>query len=163
MHDLANNDAEWDKFEAAYGNQSGLSAELRLDPLFAPRSWADTQAFPIIAARTTNAFQRLPAVNIVGTGQINNLPPGVFVETPAVVDGSGIYPVVMGDLPQPLAAFDRRDIDQTELIVEAALRGERNLVLPAALLDPVAEGVTQVESMVDEMLRLNANYLPQFA
>ena len=163
LRDLANNDAEWDKFEQAYGDQSKLSAELRLDPFFAPRSWADTLAFPIIAAVTTNEFHRLPAVNMVNTGQINNLPRGVFVETPAVVDGGGIYPVSMGDLPQPLAAFNRRDIDQTELIVEAAVRGERNLVLQAALLDPVAESIRQAEAMIDDMLRLNADYLPQFA
>ncbi len=163
LRDLANNEAEWDKFEQAYGDQSDLSAELRLDPFFAPRSWADTLAFPIIASLTAHDLIRLPAVNMLNTGQINNLPPDIFVETPAVVDGSGVYPVSMGDLPQPLAAFNRRDIDQTELIVEAAVRGDRNLVLQAALLDPVAESVGQAEAMIDEMLRLNAPYLPQFA
>ena len=80
-----------------------------------------------------------------------------------MVDSGGIYPLSMGDLPQPLAAFCRRDIDQTELIVEAAVSGDRSLVLQAALLDPVAECVTQAEAMIDEMLRLNADYLPQFA
>lgn len=163
LNALANNDAEWDKFEATYGDQSELSAELRLDPFFAPRSWADTLAIPIIAAVAANEFQRLPAVNMVNAGQIDNLPRGVFVETPAIVNGGGLYPVAMGDLPAPLAAFNRRDIDQTELIVEAAARGERNFVLQAALLDPVAESVIQVENMVDEMLRANAPYLPQFA
>ncbi|MCY3834514.1 MAG: hypothetical protein OXG85_15990 [Chloroflexi bacterium] len=163
LGDLANNDAEWDKFERTYGDQSELSAELRLDPFFAPRSWTDTLAIPIIAAVATNEFHRLPAVNMVNTGQINNLPRGVFVETPAVVEGGGLYPVSMGDLPAPLAAFNRRDIDQTELIVEAAVRGQRQLLLQAALLDPVAESVMQIEKMVDEMLRLNAPYLPQFA
>ena len=163
LGDLAHNDAEWDKFEVAYGDQSELSAELRLDPFFAPRSWADTLAFPIIAAMTANELIRLPAVNMINAGQINNLPRAVFVETPAVVAGGGIYPLSMGDLPQPLAAFNRRDIDQTELIVEAAVRGDRNLVLQAALLDPVAESIRQAEAMIDEMLRLNAEYLPQFA
>ncbi len=163
LRNLANNEAEWDKFEQAYGDQSGLSTELRLDPFFAPRIWADTLAFPIIAAQTANEFIRLPAVNLLNTGQINNLPRDIFVETPAVVDGSGIYPLSIGDLPQPLAAFNRRDIDQTELIVEAAARGDRNLVLQAALLDPVAENIRQAEAMIDEMLRLNAPYLPQFA
>ncbi len=163
LRDLANNDAEWDKFEQAYGDQSELSAELRLDPFFAPRSWADTLAFPIIAAMTANKLHRLPAVNMLNTGQISNLPLGIFVETPAVVDSGGIYPLSMGELPGPLAAFCRRDIDQTELIVEAAVRGDRTLVLQAALLDPVAESVTQAEAMIDEMLRLNADYLPQFA
>ena len=163
LEDLANNNVEWDRFERVYGDQSELSAELRLDPFFAPRSWADTLAIPIIAAMTANEFQRLPAVNMINTGQINNLPRAVFVETPAVVDGGGIYPVSMGDLPGPLAAFCRRDVDQTELIVEAAVHGDRSLVLQAALLDPVAESVAQAEAMVDEMLRLNAPYLPQFA
>jgi len=163
LSELAKDDAEWDKFEGALGNQGELSAELRLDPFFAPRSWADTLAVPIIAAVTGNEFHRLPAVNMVNTGQINNLPRDIFVETPAVVDGGGIYPLSIGDLPPPLAAFNRRDIDQTELIVEAAVRGDRNLVLQAALLDPVVESVSQVEAMVDDMLRLNAVHLPQFA
>ena len=163
LRDLANNDVEWDKFEQAYGDQSELSAELRLDPFFAPRSWADTLAFPIIAALTANEFIRLPAVNMINAGQINNLPSDIFVETPAVVDGGGIYPLSMGDLPAPLAAFCRRDIDQTELIVEAAVHGDRNLVLQAALLDPVAESIRQAEAMIDDMLLLNAPYLPQFA
>jgi len=163
LEDLANNNSEWDKFEGAYGDQSKLSAELRLDPFFAPRSWADTLAFPIMAAISANDFQRLPALNMINSGQINNLPRGIFVETPAVVDGSGVYPVSMGDLPAPLAAFNRRDIDQTELIVEAAVSGDRRLLMQAALLDPVAEGVARVDAMVDEMLRLNAPHLPQFA
>ena len=116
-----------------------------------------------MSAIRANEFRRLPALNMINSGQINNLPRGIFVETPAVVDGAGVFPVAMGDLPAPLAAFCRRDIDQTELIVEAAVRGDRRLVLQAALLDPVAESVRRVEAMVDEMLRLNAPYLPQFA
>ena len=163
LNDLVNNDAQWDIFEQAYGDQSDLSPELRLDPFFAPRSWADTLAFPIIAANISNTFHRLPAVNMLNSGQISNLPRDIFVETPAVADGSGIYPMAIGALPRPLAAFSRRDIDQTELIVEAAVHGDRNLVLQAALLDPVAESVLRAEAMVDEMLQLNAQYLPQFA
>ena len=163
LSDLANNDAEWDKFEQSYGDQSNLSAELRLDAFFAPRSWADTLAFPIISAITDNYFHRMPAINMVNTGQITNLPQGIFVETPAVVDGSGIYPVSMGELPKPLAAFNRRDIDQMELIVEAGVFGDRNLVLQAMLLDPVIESALKAEDMLDEMLKINADYLPQFA
>lgn len=162
LRDLANNDTEWDKFEQSYGDQSNLSEELRLDPFFAPRSWADTLAFPIISAIAGNYFHRMPAMNMVNTGQITNLPQGIFVETPAVVDGSGIYPVTMGELPRSLAAFNRRDIDQTELIVEAGATGDKNLVLQAMLLDPVVDNVRNAEAMLDEMLKINAKYLPQF-
>jgi alpha-galactosidase len=163
LRDLANEDTEWDKFEQTYGNQRDLSEELRLDPFFAPRSWADTLAFPIISAITGNYFHRMPAINMVNTGQIANLPAGVFVETPAVVDGSGIYPIAMGELPRALAAFNRRDIDQTELIVEAGATGDRSLVLQAMLLDPVIDSARNAEQMLDAMLQINARYLPQFA
>jgi len=160
LNNLANDDTEWDKFEQ---DQGDLSAELRLDPFFAPRSWADTLAFPIISAIVGNYFHRMPAINMVNTGQITNLPQGVFVETPAVVDGSGIYPVSMGELPKPLAAFNRRDIDQTELIVEAGVTGVRNLVLQAMMLDPIIDSAINAEAMLDDMLKINAPYLPQFA
>lgn len=163
LRELATQDTEWDTFGKTLGNQESLSLELRLDPFFAPRSWADTLAIPIISAITGSYFHRMPAVNMVNTGQIANLPLGVFVETPAVVDGSGVYPVAMGSLPKALAAFNRRDIDQTELIVEAAVLGDRNLVLQAMLLDPVIDSARGAEKILDEMLKINAAYLPQFA
>ncbi len=160
---LADEDAEWDKYEQVYGDQQALSEELRLDDFFKPRSWADTLAFPIIAAMTDNFVHRMPALNLVNTGQISNLPDGIFVETPGMVDGSGgVYPVAIGDLPKPLAAFCRRDIDQMELTVEAGVTGDRNLILQAMLLDPVVDSVRNAEATLDEMLKVHAQYLPQF-
>ena len=159
---LANEDAEWDKYEQVYGDQSLLSEELRLDDFFKPRSWADTLAFPIIASIQSNQLLRLPALNLINNGQIENLPRGIFTETPAVIDSSGILPLSIGELPKSLAAFSRRDIDQMELIVEAGATGDRNLVLQAMLLDPVADSVSNAEQILDEMLKINAAYLPQF-
>jgi alpha-galactosidase len=164
LRELAEADTEWDKFAQYSRDQSIMSEELRLDNFFKPRSWADTLAFPIIASVAANAFHRMPALNLVNTGQIENLPRGIFVETPGVVDGaSGIRPVAIGELPRPLAAFNRRDIDQMELIAEAGATGSRNLVLQAMLLDPVTDSVVTMERTLDEMLKINAPYLPQFA
>jgi len=163
LHDLANHEVEWDRYEQVYGDQSMLSEELRLDDFFKPRSWADTLAFPIIAAEVGHKLHRMPALNMLNCGTITNLPPDVFVETPAVVDGSGIRPLCIGELPKPLAAFNRRDIEQMELVVEAAVKGDRNLVLQAMLLDPVVDSVRAAERVLDEMLKAQAQYLPQFS
>lgn len=164
LADLADNRVEWDKYEQLHGDQAVLSQELRLDDFFKPRSWADTLAFPILAATIANRVQRMPALNMLNHGAINNLPPDVFVETPAIVDGSaGVKPVHIGDLPKPLAAFCRRDIDQMELTVEAAVKGDRNLVMQAMLLDPVVDSVSAAERILDEMMKTHAKYLPQFA
>jgi alpha-galactosidase len=71
--------------------------------------------------------------------------------------------VAIGELPRPLAAFNRRDIDQMELIAEAGATGSRSLVLQAMLLDPVTDSVATMEKTLDEMLKIHAPYLPQFA
>ncbi len=164
LADLAENRVEWDKYEQIHGEQTVLSRELRLDDFFKPRSWADTLAFPIIAATIGNRVHRMPALNMLNNGAITNLPADVFVETPAIVDGAaGVRQMHIGDLPKPLAAFCRRDIDQMELTVEAAVKGDRNLVLQAMLLDPVVDSVSAAESICDEMFKTHAQYLPQFA
>jgi alpha-galactosidase len=162
LRDLAEDKVQWGKYEEYVGDQAVFSEELRLDDFFKPRSWADTLAFPIIAAIESHTLHRMPAVNLINDGIITNLPPDVFVEAPAVVDGSGIHPLCIGALPKPLASFCRRDIDQMELIVEAAVKGDRNLVLQAMLLDPVIDSVRVAEQVLDEMMKAQKAYLPQF-
>ena len=163
LSDLASDQAEWDRYEQLHGDQSILSEELRLDDFFKPRSWADTLAFPIIAAQIANRLQRMPALNLLNQGAIDNLPRDIFVETPGIVDASGIRLVQIGELPAPLAAFCRRDVDQMELTVEAAVSGDRNLVLQAMLLDPVVDSVSGAERTLDAMLEIHARFLPQFS
>jgi len=148
---------------AVQAAQAEEAEELRLDEFFQPRSWVDTLAFPVMAAIESHTLHRMPALNLLNRGTIRNLPDDVFVETPAVVDGSGVRAVAIGDLPAPLAAFNRRDIDQMELTVEAAVTGDRNKVLQAMMLDPVIDSVATAEKIIDEMLRVQAAYLPQFA
>ena len=144
------------------GKQDGANWEERLQWFFSPRNWADTLAFPIISAIETNTFVRMPAVNALNCGTISNLPDDVFVEGPAAVDAAGVRLLNIGELPKPLAAFCRRDIDQMELIVEAGVKGDRNLVLQAMLLDPVVDSVSAAERIVDRMMELQADHLPQF-
>ncbi|MFO7958730.1 MAG: hypothetical protein R6X33_16705 [Candidatus Brocadiia bacterium] len=145
------------------GDIGGEFEEEKLLWFFEPRSWVDTLAFPIINSIYTNEFIRMPAVNMVNRGAINNLPDDVFVEGPAGVDSSGVRLLSIGDLPKPLAAFCRRDIDLMEMTVEAAVRGDRSLVLQAMLLDPVVDSVAAAERIIDRMMKTQAEFLPQFA
>jgi len=144
------------------GRIGGGHFEERIQWFFAPRSWVDTLAFPIINAMHTNTFIRMPAVNMLNCGAIHNLPDDVFVEAPAAVDSSGVRLLSIGDLPKPLAAFCRRDVDQMEMTVEAAVTGDRNLVLQAMLLDPVIDSIHTAERVLDQMMKAQADYLPQF-
>jgi alpha-galactosidase len=139
-----------------------VSTELRLIDFLSPRSWVDTLSIPIIAAALSNKVHRMPALNLLNTGQIENLARDVFVETPGIVDATGVRPVHMGCLPKPLAAFCQRDIDQTELTVEAAVTGDYRTALQAMLLDPVTDSAQSAENILQTMLKEYKAYLPNF-
>ncbi|MBK8033228.1 MAG: alpha-glucosidase/alpha-galactosidase [Chloroflexi bacterium] len=103
--------------------------------------------------------------NVPNTGLITNLPAGCCVEVPCLVDANGVQGVYVGKLPTQLAALNRTNINVQELTVEAALRGDRDAVHHAVLLDPLTAAVCtppQVHQMVDELLAAQAEWLPQF-
>lgn len=104
-----------------------------------------------------------PAVNVPNTGRfVENLPEEAVVEVPAVVDASGVHPVSVGPLPEALAAYSRTQVSIQRLLVEAYRERSRNLLLQALLLDPVVDSVERAEAMLDTMLELQADYLPEF-
>ncbi|NLF30079.1 MAG: hypothetical protein GX591_04230 [Planctomycetes bacterium] len=158
MRTLADDNAVWESYERRYGDQLKLSRELRLDDFFAVRSWADTLAGPVIQGIEGPQRTRMPAINLPNTGQIANLPAGLFVETPCFVDGTGLYPLAMGALPAPLAAFCRRDLDVCTATVDAVRAGTRNAILAAAVLDPTCDSIRNTEAIIDKMLEVQAEY-----
>ncbi len=104
--------------------------------------------------------------NVPNSGLITNLPDGCAVEVPCLVDGSGIQPTFSRALPPQLAALNRTNINVQELIVDASLSGDRDLVRHAVSFDPLTAAVCtlgEIRAMVDEMLDAQARWLPQFA
>jgi alpha-galactosidase len=103
------------------------------------------------------------AVNIPNRGHIANLPDGCIVEVPAVVSSWGTRGLNVGALPDGIAALLRTQVAVQELVVEAAVTGDRQIALQALLADPVVQSAKAAEQTLDELLRLEADYLPQFA
>jgi alpha-galactosidase len=103
--------------------------------------------------------------NVANTGLITNLPDGCTVELPCYVDGNGISPAWVGDLPMACAATCRVSVNVQEMAVQAALTGNRELVKLAVLHDPLTGAVCnppEVWAMCDEMFEALAPWLPQF-
>lgn len=119
-------------------------------------------AFDIVSAMLTGVPFRAPAVNIPNNGCIANLPADAVVEIPALVDADGLRGLSMGSLPEPIAALCRTQIAIQQFVVEAAVTGNRNTALQALLLDPVVTDMTAAERCLDELLALEADYLPNF-
>ncbi|PSP55758.1 alpha-glucosidase/alpha-galactosidase [Halobacteriales archaeon QS_1_67_19] len=97
------------------------------------------------------------------TNAIENLPNDACVEVPTFVDGSGIHPCSVGELPTQLAAFDRRHASVYELAVEAALENDREKLHRAIKLDPLtgaALSLDEIHRMVEDLIDANEAYLP---
>jgi alpha-galactosidase len=106
-------------------------------------------------------------VNVMNRGGlIGNLPADAAVEVPAVVDGQGIHPLSIPDLPPGLAATLSLHSQVQAMTMQSALTGDRRLLRQTILTDPLVAGTLEppeAEALTDDLLKVNAPYLPQFA
>jgi len=103
--------------------------------------------------------------NVINDGLIDNLPKDCCVEVPVLVDKSGLQPTKVGPLPPQLAALIQTNINVQSLTVEAALTRKREHICHAAMLDPhtAAElDLNQIWAMVDELIEVHGDWLPQY-
>jgi len=103
--------------------------------------------------------------NVRNENLIENLPYGCCVEVPVFATKRGLDPVHIGQLPPQLALLNNISARCEEMIVEAAITGNKDLVYYACYYDPLASAVLSLEeikAMADEMFAANKDYLPLF-
>ncbi len=104
--------------------------------------------------------------NVPNTNLITNLPEGCCVEVACLVNKNGIQPTHAGNLPVQLAAVNRLNINVQQLAVQAALTENVENIYHAVALDPLTSALltlSEIRTMVDEMLTAEAQWLPEFA
>ena len=74
--------------------------------------------------------------NVLNHGVITNLPYEACVEVPCLVDGKGIHPTFVGELPLQLAAMNCSNIYPQMLTIEAAHTRKKETIYQAAMMDP---------------------------
>ena len=116
----------------------------------------------LIAAATTGRESHLEMLNLVNTGQVPELPRGIFVETPCRCTPAG--PVAENiELPPAVADHCRRVADQTDTVVHAGLQRKRELVYHAVELDPTIIDKAAGRAAIDEVLTAHADMLGEFS
>ena len=103
--------------------------------------------------------------NVLNNGFITNLPQNSCVEVPCLVDGSGITPCFVGELPLQCAALNMTNINMQQLTIVAALTHKKEHVYHAAMLDPHTSAeltLEQITKMCDELLQVNKMWLPEY-
>ncbi len=109
-------------------------------------------------ARIMNAIEtNVPYVfngNVPNSGLITNLLQRSVVEVPIMVDGCGLHPCYVGDLPPALAGLNRTSLNVQELAVRGFIEGNREYINQAIQLDPLTASLlslSEIRGMVDEM------------
>ena len=101
------------------------------------------------------------ALNLVNERRIADLPPSVFVETPAVVDAFGPTPIPVS-LPPAALPYAQSAAAVTDAIVRAALTRSREMVHQAVVLDPTVTDKPAGIAAIDECLTAHADLLPPY-
>lgn len=104
--------------------------------------------------------------NVRNNGVITNLPDDAIIESPGFVDRFGINMVEGITLPIQCVATCYASINVQRMSVEAAVKGDVDMLKLAVLHDPLVGAVCspdEVWQMVDEMLVAGESWLPQYA
>src|SRR5215218_5800077 len=141
---LASRDERWDRIvDQAEGRAD-------LDRALFDEAREGERVVSIMEAIVTDRPLLELAVNVRNDGLIPNLPLEAVVEVPGMVDGRGVHGIAVGPLPEGIAGILAARARQQELPVEAALTGDRTLVMQALLADPLVPSVETAEVMLDE-------------
>jgi alpha-galactosidase len=144
----------------------GIRGELKIEKPPFPRDlthrYYKESPVEVMESLLTNRLLYLDAVNTLNNGSIPNLPADAIVDIPAVVVGGRVRGIYVGALPEGCAELCRRQITIHRLVVEAAVKGDRNLALQAMCLDPYIKSITQAKNILNEYLKIYRKYLPQF-
>ena len=119
----------------------------------------EESAIPIIEGIITDSNHIEPSVNIPNDDIITNLPKDSVVECPAIVNKDGIKAIKLGEYPKSIAALLQTQISIQDIVVEAIFKKSKDLALQALLADPVVETYWQAKKILDELLRVEADYL----
>jgi alpha-galactosidase len=120
------------------------------------------KAFAIIKGITFNSNEVIESANIPNDGCIANLPHDAIVEVPVVVSGNGINGLSMGKLPRGIAALCQNQINVQHLVVDAGVKGDREAVIQALLVDPNVPSAAAALKIYEEIMTIDRPYLPQF-
>ena len=113
----------------------------------------------IMEAIATNTPYKIGG-NVLNKGLIPNLPYNACVEVPCLVDGNGITPTYVGELPLQLAAMNSSNIWPQMLTVEAAHTGSREMIYQAAMMDPhtgAQLSTDEIVSLCNDLIEAHTN------
>ncbi len=139
------------------------NALANVDPTDIKIERSEEYASRLIHSLETDTPRRLNLNVPNGPGHITNLEADACVEVPCLIDGTGVHPCSVGDLPPQLVALIRTNVNVQRLAVKGALEGDRTAVHRAVKLDPLTAAelsLEEIHEMTEALIEANEAYLP---
>jgi alpha-galactosidase len=137
------------------------TADVDLDEVRVERS--EEYASRLIHSLETGTARRLNLNVSNETGAISNLPRDACVEVPVLVDGAGLHPCSVGELPPSVGTFPQQHVAVHRLVVDGALENDREKIHRAVKQDPLTAAeltLDEIHEMTEELIAANEEYLP---
>jgi 6-phospho-beta-glucosidase len=109
-----------------------------------------------------NNDDRAIVINTANQGAVAYLPDDAVIEVPCMVNASGIFPLRQPDIPQAVWGLIAAVKNYEQLVVDAAVTGDRDTALLALLAHPLVGDYEKAKAILAEMLEANREFLPQF-
>lgn len=109
-----------------------------------------------------NNKKDIHVVNVKNNGTILDLPDDVVIETNALVDRNGAHPINIGHVPKKIRGLMQSVKAYEELTIEAGVTGDYYTALQALTIHPLVPSATVAKKILDDIIRENIDYLPQY-
>jgi len=104
----------------------------------------------------------IQTLNVRNDGAISDLPRESAVEVNCVVTKSGPKPIAVGELPVAVSGLVHQIKSFERVAAEASVTGSYEKALLAMTINPLVTSDVKAKLLLDEMLEVHKEYLPQF-
>lgn len=110
-----------------------------------------------------NNKKEIHTVNILNNGVIKELPSNCVIETNAIIDNTGATPLTLKSSLAQEAIGLIYSVKSYEIpAVDAAVKGDIEKALIALVNNPLIPSIDIAKKLLEELLEINKDYLPQF-
>lgn len=133
-----------------------------LDETVFDRSSGEQEQLIAIIRSVLHDSREMFSVNVLNSGAVSGLPDDAALEIPGVATARGLRPVQVPDLSPALTAILAQRLVPVTLATEAALHGDRGLVVEAMIADGAVTDPDQARALSEALIQAQAQHLPVF-
>jgi len=134
-----------------------------LDRTAFERSSGEQEQLIAIIRSILSDSREMFSCNVINDGAVPGLPDDAALELPGVATARGIRPIAVPDLSPALTAILQRRLTSVYLSIEAAMNGDRGMVIEAILADGALSDPSKAARLADDLIATQSEFLPRFS